>query len=193
MVRGPGVTGIDMPLGFAAAKGAAEEGEGRRAGGGWRRCDGLARALLGPRRSSVFAIPPRQVWSCGSYQEANRLCRQLTAQGLSAQAWGLRVKLLEANEHRSRLKLLEVHPELSFTAMAGAPLPVSKHVPAGRELRLSLLESAGISLPAGARDTDTIDAAAVAWSAARISGGTAVTLPDPPDRDSGGLEIAIRY
>lgn len=176
---GPGVTGIDMPLGFGV--------------GGWRRCDGEARALLGPRRSSVFAIPPRPVWSCASYQEANQLCRQLTGQGLSAQAWGLRVKLLEANEHRSRLGLLEVHPELSFAAMAGAPLPASKHVPAGRELRLSLLESAGIVLPADARDIDTIDAAAVAWSAARIADGSAITLPDPPDHDAAGLEIAIRY
>jgi predicted RNase H-like nuclease len=141
----------------------------------------------------VFAIAPRPVWSCASYQEANRLCRQLTGQGLSAQAWGLRAKLLDANEHRSRLGLLEVHPELSFAAMAGGVLSFSKHVPAGRELRLSLLETAGIVLPADARDTDTIDAAAVAWSAARIADGSAVTLPDPPDYDPAGLEIAIRY
>ena len=29
---------------------------------GWREADRAARGLLGPRRSSVFAIPPRPVW-----------------------------------------------------------------------------------------------------------------------------------
>ena len=38
------VTGIDMPLGLLEA--------------GWREADLAARARLGPRRSSVFAIPP---------------------------------------------------------------------------------------------------------------------------------------
>ncbi|MFI5081931.1 MAG: DUF429 domain-containing protein, partial [Streptosporangiales bacterium] len=42
------VVGIDMPLGLL--------------GSGWREADRAARGLLGPRRSSVFAIPPRTVW-----------------------------------------------------------------------------------------------------------------------------------
>ena len=41
--------------------------------------------------------------------------------------------------------------------------------------------------------TDVLDAAAVAWSACRIAAGTAVTVPDRPQRDGRGLEIAIRY
>jgi predicted RNase H-like nuclease len=43
--------------------------------------------------------------------------------------------------------------------------------------------------PAG----DTLDAAAVAWSAWRIATGQAVILPGTPQRDRHGLEIAIRY
>ena len=109
------VTGIDMPLGLLEA--------------GWRQADLAARGLLGPRRSSVFAIPPRAVWAQASYQAAGERCRALTGQGFSIQAWGLRAKLLEADRYRETCghPLYEVHPELAFSAMAGAPLAHSKH------------------------------------------------------------------
>jgi predicted RNase H-like nuclease len=180
------VAGIDMPLGLLES--------------GWRQADLAARGLLGPRRSSVFAIPPRAVWAQESYPAANQRCRELTGQGFSAQAWGLRAKLLEANAYRETCAhpLYEVHPELAFRAMAGAPLPYSKHTPAGRELRRELLAGAGITVPAPATPvpvpaTDVLDAAAVAWSAWRIATGDAVTIPDLPERDRRGREIAIRY
>jgi predicted RNase H-like nuclease len=188
------VVGIDMPLGLLES--------------GWREADRTARGLLGPRRSSVFAIPPRAVWAEMSYPAANQLCRELTGQGLSVQAWGLRAKLLEANQYREACEhpMYEVHPELAFGAMAGAPLDYSKHTAAGRELRRELLARAGIALPASSSGnipgtpsagatpvTDTLDAAAVAWSAGRIATGQAVILPDRPQRDSQGREITIRY
>jgi predicted RNase H-like nuclease len=189
-----GTVGIDMPLGLLES--------------GWREADRAARGLLGPRRSSVFAIPPRAVWAQLSYPAANQLCRELTGQGFSVQAWGLRVKLLEANQYREACEhpMYEVHPELAFSAMAGAPLGYSKHTAAGRELRRELLAQAGIVLPASSSGhvpgtwvagsaplTDTLDAAAVAWSAGRIATGQAVALPDRPQRDSQGRQITIRY
>jgi predicted RNase H-like nuclease len=179
------VVGIDMPLGLLES--------------GWREADRAARGLLGPRRSSVFAIPPRAVWAQASYQAASRLCRELTGQGLSIQAWGLRAKLLEADRYRDsgRHPLYEVHPELAFSAMAGAPLAHSKHTAAGRDLRRELLSRAGIAVPADsarlAPVTDVMDAAAVAWSAWRIAHGRAAVLPARPQRDAQGREIAIRY
>ena len=182
------VVGVDMPLGLL--------------GSGWREADRAARGLLGPRRSSVFAIPPRTVWEQASYQAASQRCRELTGQGLSVQAWGLRARLLEADRYRGSCPhpLYEVHPELAFRAMAGAPLAYSKHIPAGRELRRELLSRAGIELPPipparapRAPVTDTLDAAAVAWSAWRIATGRAVVIPDRPQRDDQGLQIAIRY
>jgi len=186
-----GVVGIDMPLGLLDS--------------GWRTADRVARGLLGPRRSSVFAIPPRAVWAEMSYPDASKRCRELTGQGFSIQAWGLRTKLLEANEYRETCghPLYEVHPELAFGAMAGAPLAASKHTAAGRELRRELLAQAGITLPAApapsasrtpaAPLTDTLDAAAVAWSAWRIATGQAAVIPDHPQQDPDGREIAIRY
>ena len=177
------VVGIDMPLGLLES--------------GWREADRAARGLLGPRRSSVFAIPPRAVWARPSYQEANQHCRELTGQGLSIQAWGLRVRLLEADRYRGACghPLYEVHPELAFGAMAGAPLPQGKHTAAGRELRRHLLRQAGITVPRvpPAPVTDAMDAAAVAWSAWRIATGRAVVVPERPQRDDQGREIAIRF
>ena len=180
---GAGVVGIDMPLGLLES--------------GWREADREARGLLGPRRSSVFSIPPRSVWAQATYQAANERCRELTGQGFSIQAWGLRAKLLEADRYRLTCghPLYEVHPELAFCAMAGTPLVHSKHTAAGRDLRRELLSRAGIVVPPVPRApvTDTLDAAAVAWSAWRIATGRAAVIPGRPQRDGQGREIAIRY
>jgi predicted RNase H-like nuclease len=178
------IVGIDMPLGLLEK--------------GWREADRAARGLLGPRRSSVFAIPPRAVWAEASYPLANERCRELTAQGLSIQAWGLRARLLEANQYRETCghPLYEVHPELAFAAMAGRPLAHSKHTPAGRDLRRQLLSRAGIEIPAvtpARLAGDVLDAAAVAWSARRVAAGRAVTVPAEPQHDHADREIAIRY
>ena len=97
-IREQHVVGIDMPLGLLDT--------------GWRTADREARALLGPRRSSIFAIPPAPVWLAPAYADANQMCRQLTGNGFSIQAWGLRRKLLEAADYRLRCShpLYEVHP-----------------------------------------------------------------------------------
>jgi predicted RNase H-like nuclease len=182
-----GVSGIDMPLGLLPE--------------GWRAADLLARRELGRRGSCVFAIPPRPVWRLPGYADANRRCRELTGRGMSAQAWGLRAKLLEADLFRrraasSREPLFEVHPELSFAALSGAPLAASKHSPDGLAIRRALLAAAGVIVPSrvpGAAEDDLLDAAAVAWSARRIAAGTAVTLTDPAQRADDKGEIAIRY
>jgi predicted RNase H-like nuclease len=183
------VTGIDMPLGLLGA--------------GLRDADLLARRALGRRGVTVFAIPPRAVWECESYAEANHLCRELTGKGLSVQTWGLRRKIAEADQFRrgaaaepGGVRLYEVHPELSFAALAGAPLPDTKHTPAGLAVRRDLLARAGITLPprvAGAAANDLLDAAAVAWSALRIAAGTAVTLTNRDQPADDGAEVAIRY
>jgi predicted RNase H-like nuclease len=179
-----GIVGIDMPLGLLAD--------------GWRAADALARRALGRRGVTVFAIPPRLVWQQPSYAEANHACRDLTGKGLSAQTWGLRGKLLEADAYRrkSPARLYEVHPELAFAALSGAPLQESKHTKAGLTVRRELLQQAGLTLPPrvpGAAENDLLDAAAVAWSARRIAAGKAITLTNPSQRADDNTEIAIRY
>jgi predicted RNase H-like nuclease len=94
------------------------------------------------------------------------------------------------------IRLYEVHPELSFAAMAGAPLKDTKHALAGLAIRRRLLAGEGIALPpeaTGAAEGDLLDAAAVAWSARRIAADKATVLTTPTQRADDGTEIAIRY
>src|SRR5260370_16843059 len=80
-----GVVAIDMPVGLLES--------------GWREADRAARGLLGPKRSSVFSIPPRAVWAEATYQAANQRCRELTGQGFTIQACGLPPNLLPPTQH----------------------------------------------------------------------------------------------
>lgn len=182
--------GIDMPLGLVET--------------GWRQADLAAQAFVGPRRSSVFRVPPRAVWERDvrhddSWAQANQRCRQLTGQGLSRQTWGLRDKLREANQclATNRYPLHEVHPEVSFAAMNTEPLTTRKTSWAGQHTRRALLAAHGIHLPdqlgaaGNAGPDDVLDAAAVAWSAHRIATGCAVRLP--AHAAPGQEHISIQY
>jgi predicted RNase H-like nuclease len=178
--------GVDMPIGFPDT--------------GRRRADRLAREAVGPRRSSVFLTPVRAALEAGDHATAVRVSQELTGDGISIQAYSLRTKLFEVDAwvRATDLHVVEVHPEVSFARMAGAPLPDSKITWAGAERRRTLLAGAGIRLAgelglAGrlARVDDVLDAAAAAWSACRVSAKAAVSLPDPPDTHSDGLPCAI--
>lgn len=171
------VVGVDIPIGLP--------NEGVRA------ADFAARAFVGPRRSSVFPTPPRAALLAASYAEARGVLPSL-----SAQSFALGKKILEV-EACVEERVIEVHPEVSFAALAGQPLRHSKRSWNGQMQRRRLLASAGIELPdeltAGqAAADDVLDAAIAAWSAARRERGQAATLPaDPPVQD--GRPIAIWY
>jgi predicted RNase H-like nuclease len=184
------VVGIDMPLGLLEAA-------------AWRRADLLAAARLGRQRARVFRVAPRPVWDEADYATANLRCRELTGAGLSRQSWALKVKLREANSRREQgdRRLHEVHPEISFAAMNdGQPVAWSKRGWNGQMARRRLLDAQGIALPGhfdgevgAVPPDDLLDACAAAWSAARISDHTAVSLPDPPERTTSDLPVAIWY
>jgi predicted RNase H-like nuclease len=185
---GAAAVGVDMPLGLVAR--------------GWRHADDLAAARLGAQRSRVFRVPPRPAWQAATHREAVAVCRTLTdpPAGFSVQAWSLKDKIAQAGEVRARDpgRLFEVHPELSFAALnGGAVIAASKKTWNGQLARRAALARAGITLPddlgpAGAVPADDIlDAAAVAWTAARIAAGAADSFPDPPQPDDAGHPIAI--
>jgi predicted RNase H-like nuclease len=183
---GPAV-GVDIPLGLLDT--------------GWRSADRATALRLGPRRASVFAVPPRPVWSAVSLAEANRLCRRLCdGGGFSVQAWGLRTKVLEADAYRDRGRheLIEVHPEIAFAGLSGAPMDHPKRSWNGQNDRRRALASAGVRIPgrlarAGAVPVDDLlDAAAVAWCAREHALGGGVRVPEPPDQfDHRGRPIVI--
>ncbi len=89
-------------------------------------------------------------------------------------------KILEVGRHKEGDRVIEVHPEVSFRALAGEPLGFSKHTWDGFFLRRRLLEDAGVVLPAalGALPLlDVLDATAAAWTANRYARGEAKPLP----------------
>lgn len=170
------VVAIDIPIGLPAA--------------GRRTADVEARARLGARRSSIFLTPVRAAIAETTHDRASAVNRELAGEGMSIQAFGLFPKIREVDTWRraAPCRVVEAHPELSFRALAGAPLPDSKKTWAGMSHRRALLADHGIVLPddlgeAGRRAAvdDILDAAAVAWTAARVAAGTAKPLPDPPD------------
>lgn len=167
---------------------------------GTRRADVLARRRLGPRASSVFPTPVRDAVAAQTYAEAREISVARTGgRSLAAQSYGLRAAILDVDAYvRSGEgpRVVEVHPEVSFSVLAGAPLPHSKKTPEGLRERADLLTAAGIGLPAdldldrrGA--DDVLDAAVAAWTGARVLAGRAERLPAEPERFSDGIDAAI--
>lgn len=171
------VVGVDMPIGFPAH--------------GVRGADLAARELVGSRRSSVFLVPPRRVIEATDYRSARAAAREIWDRGVSAQAYALADKILELDSLVAvDTRLIEVHPEVSFRAIAGRALPSPKRSWNGQRLRYRLLESVGIRVPDHVEEAgrapadDLLDAAVVAWTADRHSRGESMHLPanvDPGD------------
>ena len=87
-------------------------------------------------------------------------------------------------------RVIEMHPEVSFCALAGGPLDDSKHTREGLDRRRALLAEAGVVLPGAVRgvpDVDLLDAAAGAWSAARYANGAARAFPEEHESRLGAI------
>lgn len=179
------VVGIDIPIGLPDRT--------------VRQADVLARRALPGKAASVFSTLTRPAYAAPTRLESDAVNRGLVGQGVGAQAFALRAKILEVDEWlrtRPTVTVLEMHPELSFATMAGAPVLASKKTEEGQRLRLEALAAAGIPRPSvlqgqGYAADDVLDACAVAWSAARHAAGLAHPLPDPPEVFSDGLPAAI--
>lgn len=182
--------GADIPIGLSD--------------NGVRVADVQARALLGPRRSSVFETPVRSAVEAANQQSASSLNQAATGHKVSVQAFGLRHRILEVERWLAavpsgeRPPVYEVHPEVSFHRLAGETLAHAKRTWAGAEQRRALLASASLQLFGGlgaagalAAVDDVVDAAVVAWSTARIVSGAAESLPHPPQPVGGGRTAAI--
>lgn len=105
-----------------------------------RQCDRLARQILQPHGSRVFAAPPREALRAHSYKEACRLARQASGKAISKQCWYLFPKIKELDLLRDQ-RIRESHPELVFSRFnQGRPIATSKKQPAGQLERLKLLQ-----------------------------------------------------
>ncbi len=183
------VAGVDMPIGLPPAR---------------RESDRAARRYIGPRRSSVFPTPTRATLAhLADYPRALEASRNAMGIGLSKQAFNLLPKIAHLDGELRRTdtddRIVEVHPECSFVALHDGAFLESKKTPRGAAQRRALLTThfgAAVSTytdtpPLGAVADDVLDALAVAWTAARIAAGTAITLGDPSQHDDLGRPCLI--
>jgi predicted RNase H-like nuclease len=181
------VVAVDMPIGLPDA--------------GPRRADVLAKRRVGPRHASVFITPIRAALLAENFLQAVEIARLRAGGGISRQAYALRPKLLEVDAwvQRGTHHVVEVHPEVSFAALADRPLGAGKRTWGGATVRRRLLADAGITLPDGlgvadvAGVDDVLDASVAAWTARRVARREARSLPEDPEAFSDGLEAAIWY
>ena len=194
--RGLWAVTVDIPIGLPASN--------------VRSADRKARALLKPgRTSSVFNAPPLCTLGAKSYEDALKWSRDQTGRGLSRQAYALCPKIREVRDvlevkdflHGDYLRAAEVHPEVSFQAMAGKPMSFHKSLQAGIAERLELLEShfpnivdvavrANVTGPPHPGLDDVLDAVAAAWTARRLIQGKAKRLGGC-ERDPDGYPMNI--
>jgi predicted RNase H-like nuclease len=189
------VIAVDIPIGLT-------ESSGRR------RCERIARQLIGPRRCSVFPSPDRRVLQSQTYAEACKVSQAYTGRGLSVQSFALRTKISQVDrvitpELQSRV--FEIHPEVCFWAAAGRRHLVHyKNLPAGFDDRRSILRGAlkGVAIPSrieaarmftGVRPDDVLDSAIGAWTAWRYANGLSESVLDEPEYDSRGLRMEMVY
>ena len=177
------VFAFDIPIGLSAT--------------GAREADAAARKALPGRTSSVFNAPPRLALHAGNYAEANAVSRRAGDCGLSPLSYALFEKIREVDTFASDPRVYEVHPEVSFAEMAGAPVLASKKSWDGLMRRRELLARHGLRIPERIGDAsghstadDIVDAVACAWTAARIASGEARSLPGEPEMID-GREVAI--
>lgn len=182
------VVAIDIPIGLPDSSGRLADSEARR-------------ALVG-KSSSLFSTPVRAALEAGSYAEAR--AANLAATGgrtsVSAQAYALREKVLQVDawvRSQPGVEVIEVHPEISFARMAGAPVLARKKDADGVRARREALAAHGIVAPpwfrgAGFGEDDLLDACAAAWSAVRHSLGVSESFPATPEVFSDRIPAAIR-
>lgn len=192
--------GVDMPIGLAR--------------NGRREAEREARRRLGARRSSLFPSPAHAVLGAVDWADALAVNRAAAGRGISKQMYNLLPKIRDVRSvvgPDDQPRFSEVHPELSFMAMAGRVPAVKKSVP-GQLQRLALVErwvgsllgwawrsestmgeladSRNATL-AGAGLDDVLDACASAWTAYRIATGTAEVLGLGEGMDPDGYRLTI--
>lgn len=184
---------IDMPIGLSDT--------------GRRQCEREARKSLGARRSSIFSVPVRAALDVKTYAEASAINFERSGLKLSKQTWNIMPKIREVDHllrenDLAREKFMEVHPEVLFRGLTGAPMTMPKKTAEGFAERLDVLEQylpdAETVIDAALRDfprkqvvrDDIVDALVIAI-VARI--GNFESLPAIPDVDAEGLPMRIVY
>jgi predicted RNase H-like nuclease len=182
-VAGCAAVGVDVPIGLP------EQGP--------RRCDVEARRRLGRAAASIFLAPVWGVLDAASHREACAALRQRGEAGMTIYTWGIVPKIREWDALALPPHVVEVHPELSFRAMAPGVAFTRKKSAPGAWQRITALSSmvdigaALASAPERVGLDDALDALAAAWSARRWAAGCAETLGGELDRRDRPMRIVV--
>lgn len=193
--RGLAVVGVDIPIGMSDV--------------GRRKADIEAKERLGPQRQrSVFYAPARCTVDARDDKEAYD-CNRRAGYELQPLALSLLPKIREVRNASgpdayvddAQPRLAEVHPEVSFSELAGEPMSFSKKHQPGVAERLAALEAVfsnvrdavgrPIQGPPRPSLDDRLDAAAAAWTARRILLDDAICLGEGELPDETGYPMNI--
>lgn len=183
---------IDIPIGLAT--------------GVRRGADAGAKVMIRERRNSVFWSPDARILDYSDMAAANQFLLNVGLPRISIQTWCIVPKMREVNRAMTpelQDQVIEVHPEVSFAALAGRPMLHPKHRQPGYDERANLLREAlgiaiterrlafGIARPA--KPDDLLDAVVAAWTARRAASCIAGRLPETPEVNDDGLRMEIVY
>lgn len=188
---------VDVPIGLVES------------GDPVRRCDALARELLGPRSSALFDPPVREATRKRRYSTANRVHERKAGAALSEPAFERSDAIAMCDELLGEVPeaaavVRSAHPELCYRAFAGTPLEHDEATAAGYAERMRTLAkqdrdappvvqkvaeaTAGHDVPVAA----VLDAVVLAYTAAP-GGGELRTLPPEVPTDAGGRPMELVY
>jgi len=188
---------VDVPIGLV------EDGsEGRR-------CDDLARELLGPLAETVVVPPVREATRKRRYPAAQRVNERKADRGITERAFEMSDAIVAVDEllqnvPEARAAFAPSHAEVCFRAFAGEPLEQPREYAGGYAERLRTLATYDRDAPpvvqaaaeavAGHEVTvaDVLDATVLAYTAAPGDGQLRSLPPDPPT-DAAGLPMRIVY
>ena len=162
-----------------------------------RACDRAARAVLGPRRASVFPVPCRAAVYAPDYDAAIKINETITGKRIFRATWNLIPRMRQVDEilradPQACGVIREAHPEVLFWGLnQGRPMACRKKDARGEAERLEVLQT--VYPRAGrvfreARETlrgrqatrdDLLDALAAAVTGL-LGGGKLQTLPASP-------------
>ena len=176
------IAGIDIPLAIHEK--------------GFRMADAEARVLLKSRASTIFSAPAKETLLSDNYNDACAINESICGKKISKQSWFLFSKIKEARtifcQAHKKIKLYEVHPELSFMAMNDMRvIELGKKTDEGFKMRYKLVkklfpkfdfEKIRASFKrCDVADDDILDAIAVLWSTQKIIANMASYVPKKPE------------
>ncbi|MFC7075186.1 DUF429 domain-containing protein [Haloarcula halophila] len=188
---------VDLPIGLV------ESGDPER------RCDELARQVLGPQAETVYTPPVREATRKRRYSAAGRVHERKSGAALSEAAFEAREGIAMLDELLQEVPeaaavIRSSHPELCFRALAGEPLEQPRGTAAGYAERMRVLahydRDAAPTVQRAADETaghavtvaDVLDAVVLAYTAAPGEGALR-TLPLEPPTDAKGLPMELVY